>query len=99
MEVRLGPHAVRVLSDDTVTLELAKEGKQADSDSETLTIRIRSDLTLSVWRECLCHEVLHMAISLTHLSARWDADTEEDVVRALSPYLAQSGWFRTAKGP
>jgi hypothetical protein len=99
VEVTVGPHKVTVVSDATVTLALAKEGKQADSDAETLTIRIRHDLHPSVWREVLCHETLHVIIAQTHLAARWDDDTEEEVVRALSPYLSQAGWFRTVKVP
>jgi len=29
-----------------------------------------------------------MCLALTHLSPRWDEETEEDLVRALTPYLA-----------
>jgi hypothetical protein len=35
------------------------------------------------------HEVLHMCLALTHLSQRLYDDAEEDLVRAVTPYLAQ----------
>jgi hypothetical protein len=93
MELTVGPHTVTVWCDPATSLALAREGKAADSDPERLSIRIRHDLALSVWRETLVHEVLHHIIALTPMAAEWDESTEEQVVRALSPYLSQAGMF------
>lgn len=87
MELTIGPHTFEVWSDPDTSLVLASEGKDADSDLRHLRIRIRHDLPESVWRETLLHEVLHMCLALTHLSPRLSDDEEEDLVRALSPYL------------
>jgi hypothetical protein len=35
------------------------------------------------------HELLHHVVHMTHLEARWDDDEQEEVIRALSPWLAQ----------
>jgi hypothetical protein len=99
VELTVGPHTVTVWCDPATSLALAREGKAADSDPERLSIRIRHDLALSVWRETLLHELLHHIIALTPLAAEWDEDTEERVVRALSPYLAQSGMFSNVSIP
>ena len=88
MELTIGPHTFEVWSDPDTSLALASEGKDADSDFRRLRIRVRHDLPESVWRETLLHEVIHMCLALTHLSPRWDEDAEEDLVRALAPYLA-----------
>ena len=88
VELSIGPHTFEVWSDPDTALELASEGKDADSDLRRLRIRVRHDLPESVWRETLLHEVIHMCLALTHLAPRWDEDTEEDLVRALAPYLA-----------
>ena len=89
MELTIGPHTFEVWSDPDTSLVLASEGKDADSDLSRLRIRIRHDLAESVWQETLLHETLHMCLALTHLSERLGDDEEEDLVRALSPYLAQ----------
>jgi hypothetical protein len=36
----------------------------------------------------LLHELLHHVIGLTHLQARWSEDEQEEVIRAVSPWLA-----------
>lgn len=92
MKVRIGPHLVRVLYDRKTTLDLAKEGKYGDSDVGALTIRVRGDLPDSVWQETLCHEVLHHIVALTHLATRWPEQEEEEIIRALSPYLSSVVW-------
>ena len=89
MELTIGPHTFEVWSDPDTSLVLASEGKDADSDLRHLRIRIRHDLPESVWQETLLHETLHMCLALTHLSHRLGDEEEEDLVRALSPYLAQ----------
>ena len=88
MELSIGPHTFEVWSDPDTSLVLASEGKDADSDLRRLRIRVRHDLPESLWRETLLHEVIHMCLALTHLAPRWDEETEEDLVRALAPYLA-----------
>ena len=89
MELSIGPHTFTVWSDPDTSLQLASEGKDGDSDVRFLRIRVRHDLPDSLWRETLLHEVLHMCLALTHLAVRLDDDAEEDLVRALAPYLAQ----------
>jgi hypothetical protein len=89
VELTIGPHRLRVLSDPATSLALASDGKDGDSSLRDLTIRVRHDLPESLWRETLLHEVLHMCLALTHLAQRLDDDAEEDLVRAVTPYLAQ----------
>jgi hypothetical protein len=36
----------------------------------------------------MLHELLHHVIGLTHLAAKWSEDEQEEVIRALSPWLA-----------
>ena len=88
MELRICPHVFEVWSDPDTSLALASEQRDADSDLRRLRIRVRHDLPESLWRETLLHEVVHMCLALTHLAPRWDEETEEDLVRALTPYLA-----------
>lgn len=89
MELTIGPHTFTVVSERVTSLELASEGKDADSSLRDLRIRVRHDLPESLWRETLLHEVIHMCLALTHLAARLETDDEEDLVRAIAPYLAQ----------
>jgi len=89
VELSIGPHTFVVDSDPAVSLALASEGRDGDSDLRGLRIRIRHDLPESLWRETLLHEVVHMCLALTHLSPRLSEEDEEDLVRALTPYLAQ----------
>lgn len=90
MEVSIGPHTLTIQSDPATSLELASEGKDGDSDLRHLRIRVRHDLPESLWRETLLHEVVHMCLALTHLAQRLSDEDEEDLVRALTPYLAQA---------
>ena len=88
MEVALGPYVVRVLSDEATDLLLAEEQREGDSDVARGLIRVRSDMDHARHREVLLHEVLHHVIGLTHLQARWSDEEQEEVIRALSPWLA-----------
>jgi len=90
VELTIGPHTFVVESDPATSLSLASEGRDGDSDLRNLRIRIRHDLPQTLWRETLLHEVIHMALALTHLSPRLSDDEEEDLVRALTPYLAMA---------
>jgi len=100
VELNIGPHTFEVLSDEATSLHLASEGRDGDSDLRNLRIRIRHDLPESLWRETLLHEVIHMCLALTHLSPRWSDEEEEDLVRALTPYLAMVvGQVGTARRP
>lgn len=91
--IRLGPHDIRVVSDDDTTLELARDGKFGEFDMDSLTIKIRNDVAETVWRETLCHEMVHAVIAMTHLQVRLDDDLQEEVCRSFGPYLAQIGLF------
>ncbi len=88
MEIALGPYTVRVVSDDVTDLLLAEDGNMGDSDVARGIIRIRSDLDHARHREVLVHELLHHVIGLTHLAARWSDEEQEEVIRALAPWLA-----------
>jgi len=99
MKITLGPHQIKVLSTDEVTFELAKEGKFGEFDLDTLEIRLRNDVAETVWRETLCHEMVHAVVAMTHLQVRLDEDLQEEVCRSFGPYLAQMGLFSHLKPP
>ena len=88
MELTLGPYPIRVVSDETTDLLLADAGHEGDSDVKRGIIRVRSDLDHARRREVLVHELLHHVIHLTHLEARWSDDEQEEVIRAIAPWLA-----------
>ena len=88
MELNLGPYAVKVIRNDETDLRLAGEGLLGESDVRGGTIYVRSDLDYAREREVIIHELLHHVIGLTHLAARWSEDEQEEVIRALSPWLA-----------
>ena len=88
MEIALGPYTIRVLSDETTDLLLADLQVDGDSDVRRGVIRVRSDLDYQRKREVLLHELLHHVIGLTHLAVKWSDDEQEEVIRALSPWLA-----------
>ena len=88
MEIALGPYVVRIVTDEATDLALAEEGHEGDSDVKRGIIRVRSDLDHARWREVVVHETLHHVIHLTHLQARWSEEEQEEVIRALAPWLA-----------
>ena len=89
MELSIGPHTWRVVSDPELDRLLIASGHLGETVSEQLVIRVRSDLPESVWLETLLHEVLHACWSLSSLPETM-GDREEEVIRALSPLLAQT---------
>ena len=88
MELTLGPYVIRVLKDEATDLLLAEEGREGDSDVRRGIIRVRSDLDYAREREVMVHELLHHVVALTHLAVRWSDDEQEEVIRALAPWLA-----------
>ena len=88
MELTLGPYIIRVLKDEATDLLLAEEGREGDSDVRRGIIRVRSDLDYAREREVMVHELLHHVVALTHLAVRWSDDEQEEVIRALAPWLA-----------
>jgi len=88
VEITLGPYVIRVMTDEATDLRLADEGHDGDSDVRAGVIRVRSDLDHARRREVIVHELLHHVINLTHLQARWSDDEQEEVIRALSPWLS-----------
>jgi hypothetical protein len=90
VELNLGPYTVRVVRDERTDLELADLGVDGDSDVRRGVIRVRSDLDVARQREVMVHELLHHVIALTHLQARWSEDEQEEVIRALAPWLASA---------
>jgi len=90
VELTLGPYAVRVVSDEATDILLAEDGHEGDSDVRRGIIRVRSDLDHARRREVIIHELLHHVVHLTHLEAKWSDDEQEEVIRALSPWLAMT---------
>ena len=88
MELNLGPYTVKVVRNDATDLRLAADGLVGESDVRSGTIYVRSDLDYAREREVIIHELLHHIVGLTHLQARWSDDEQEEVIRALSPWLA-----------
>ena len=88
MELTLGPYTIRVVSDEATDLLLAEDGHEGDSDVKRGVIRVRSDLDHARRREVLVHELLHHVVHLTHLEARWSDEEQEEVIRAIAPWLA-----------
>ena len=88
MELNLGPYTVRGLSDEATDLLLADESLEGDSDVKRGVIRVRSDLDHARRREDILHELLHHVVGLTHLAVKWSDEEQEEVIRALSPWLA-----------
>jgi hypothetical protein len=88
VEIALGPYTIRVISDEQTDLLLAEDGHEGDSDVRRGWIRVRSDLSHARYREVLLHELMHHVVHLTHLQTRWSEDEQEEVIRALAPWLA-----------
>jgi hypothetical protein len=88
VELTLGPYNIRVVSDEATDILLAEDGHEGDSDVRRGIIRVRSDLDHARHREVIIHELLHHVLHLTHLEARWSDEEQEEVIRALSPWLA-----------
>jgi hypothetical protein len=76
--------------DEATDLRLADAGHEGESDLRGGTIKVRSDLDHARQREVILHELLHHVIGLTHLQARWSDEEQEEVIRALSPWLAMA---------
>lgn len=85
----LGHYTVRIQASRDHDVDLAEHGVVGDSDLDAGLIRVRSDLPRQRQREVVLHELLHHVVHMTHLEARWDEDEQEEVIRALSPWLAQ----------
>lgn len=90
----LGQYTIAVYQDPDTDLELAEAGVVGDSDVNRGVIRIRSDLGPTRRHEICMHELLHHVLHLTHLAGKWDDDEQEEVIRALSPWLAQATTIR-----
>jgi len=88
VDVNLGPYRVRIVRDEQTDLELADLRVEGDSDVRRGVIRVRSDLDPARQREVMVHELLHHVVALTHLQVRWSEDEQEEVIRALAPWLA-----------
>jgi len=86
----LGHYTIRLETSQQHDVELAEAGVVGDSDLDAGTIRVRSDLPRQRQREVVFHELLHHVIHLTNLEARWSDDEQEEVIRALSPWLVQA---------
>jgi hypothetical protein len=90
VEIALGPYTVKVVRDDATDLRLAEAGLSGESDVSRGLIYVRSDLDYAREREVLLHELLHHVVGFTHLAARWSDDEQEEVIRAVAPWLAMA---------
>jgi len=90
VELTLGPYNIRVVSDEATDILLAEDGHEGDSDVRRGIIRVRSDLDHARRREVIIHELLHHVLHLTHLEARWSDEEQEEVIRAMAPWLASA---------
>jgi hypothetical protein len=88
VELNLGPYRVQVVRDEQTDLRLAEAGLSGESNVTKGVIYVRSDLDYSREREVIIHELLHHVVALTHLAARWSDEEQEEVIRALAPWLA-----------
>ena len=88
MELTLGPYSVQVIRDEATDLRLAEAGLSGESNLTKGLIYVRSDLDYSREREVIIHELLHHIVGLTHLQARWSDEEQEEVIRAIAPWLA-----------
>ena len=87
MELNLGSYPVQVVRDEATDLRLAEAGLSGESNITKGLIYVRSDLDYSREREVIIHELLHHIVGLTHLQTRWSDDEQEEVIRALAPWL------------
>jgi len=88
VELTLGPYSVQVIRDEATDLRLAEAGLSGESNLTKGLIYVRSDLDYSREREVIIHELLHHIVGLTHLQARWSDEEQEEVIRAIAPWLA-----------
>ena len=90
VEIALGPYTGKVVRDDATDLRLAEAGLSGESDVTRGLIYVRSDLDYAREREVILHELLHHVVGFTHLAARWSDDEQEEVIRAVAPWLAMA---------
>lgn len=88
MEITLGPYTLRVLNDEDTTVRLAEDDLLGESDVRKGLIYVRGDLDYAREREVILHELLHHVVALTHLAAKWSDEEQEEVIRAVAPWLA-----------
>jgi len=86
----LGLYPIRVEWGAEHDRDLYESGVVGDSDLEHGLIRVRSDLQRMRASEVVLHELVHHVLHKTHLAARWDDDEQEEVIRAISPWLVQA---------
>jgi hypothetical protein len=90
VELNLGPYLLQVVRDEATDLRLAEAGLSGESNINKGLIYVRSDLDYAREREVILHELLHHVVGFTHLAAKWSDDEQEEVIRALSPWLAMA---------
>lgn len=90
MELNLGPYLLQVVRDEATDLRLAEAGLSGESNINKGLIYVRSDLDYAREREVILHELLHHVVGFTHLAAKWSEDEQEEVIRALAPWLAMA---------
>ncbi len=79
-QVRVGPYRYRITD--------RKSGPNlGECETDKLEIHVQVGLPLDNERETLFHELLHACCAHSGLTQRLGEDTEEDVIRSLSPVL------------
>jgi hypothetical protein len=90
VELNLGPYLLQLIRDEATDLRLAEAGLSGESNINKGLIYVRSDLDYAREREVILHELLHHVVGFTHLAAKWSEDEQEEVIRALAPWLAMA---------
>jgi hypothetical protein len=90
VELNLGPYLLQVVRDEATDLRLAEAGLSGESNINKGIIYVRSDLDYAREREVILHELLHHVVGFTHLAAKFSDDEQEEVIRALAPWLAMA---------
>lgn len=86
--VRMGRRLITVHGDLFGDIELARDDLLGESDTEQLTIRVRTDVDRDVQEETIIHELLHHAWHATALPDLIE-EHEEAAIRSLAPWLAE----------
>lgn len=88
--VRIGPHNYSVIADVTAILKISAEDnerKLGTCDTRMCVINVDPEQADSQLRDTVLHEVLHACFDLIGAGEDISDDTEEKLVRRLSPVL------------
>jgi hypothetical protein len=89
-KVKVGPHTYTVVVDRAAIDRLSAEGGEkrlGECDAQRLTITVDPDQAPSQLADTLVHELLHACFDLIGAGEDISNETEEKLVRRLSPVL------------